>query len=155
MAVTASIPANIFDLWFKQQQDKDIKILVCIWPALRKPVERLASSRLENREIQTPTRLHKDTPSMTGRVENTLSVWKGQGVWINSDRAIGIWTQMVHNLPSPLNYAVWLALSFLAKITAKHSFRPSYTQLIASVHIVHIPVTLWTTRVFLNNKIKK
>lgn len=44
---------------------------------------------------------------MTEGVDNAPGIQKGQGLWINHDRAGGIWAQMVHNLPSLLNYAVF------------------------------------------------
>lgn len=106
---------NVWPFGLSDNKIKTRKLSLCVWPALRNPAERSASSRPENTEkckrprVCAPTRaLAKETESGRERVENTPSVWKGQGVWINSDRATGIWTQMAHNLPSPLNYAVWL-----------------------------------------------
>lgn len=90
---------------------KTEKLFVYIWPALCNPLERLASSRLTHAEnIQKYKHPHACTLTYSARKSwwKTHSIWKGQGLWINSDRATGIWTQMAHNVQSPLNYAVWL-----------------------------------------------
>lgn len=135
---------NVWPFGLSDNKIKTRKLSLCVWPALRNPAERSASSRPENTEkykhprVGAPTRaLAKEREGERERVENTLSVWKGQGVWINSDRATGIRTQMAHNLPSPLNYAVWLPRSLpptparpcsLARITARRSFGPGQTE---------------------------
>lgn len=44
---------------------------------------------------------------MTEGVDSAPGIQKGQGLWINRDRPGGNWAQMVHNLPSLLNYAAF------------------------------------------------
>lgn len=123
---------NVWPFGLSDNKIKTRKLSLCVWPALRNPAERSASSRPENTEKYKHPRVCAPTRSLAKGGGNTLSVWKGQGVWINSDRATGIWTQMAHNLPSPLNYAVWLPRSppppacpcSLTRITARRSFGP-------------------------------
>lgn len=101
------------------------KLLVRIWPALCDPAERLSSSRLTH-ALNTP-KIQTHTPTWRAWQGEWKIFRKGQGLWINCDRATGIWTQMAHNLPSPCELcSVTLFLPLWPKTQPKHSFRPSY-----------------------------
>lgn len=60
---------------------------------------------------------------------------KGQGLWINCDRPAGVWTQMAHNLPFPLNNAARIPLMSVA--CQNHC---------QNIHLDLLTINRWTMR---------
>lgn len=118
----STVQQTNLDLWFVPQHRDERNIILSV-PDLHFVTERKGYGNAswvipKTQQIyRTPTSLQSNTP--TGR-SSWKALWKGQGLWINFDRATGKWTQMVHNLLSPLNYAAWLQIISQAIKTGKN-----------------------------------
>lgn len=117
---------QLLDLWLQRQQNKERKTLgahlTCTLRSSGKVIEQQADSHSKHAKN---TNTH--TPTWRAWQGEWKIFRKGQGLWINCDRATGIWTQMAHNLPSPCELcSVTLFLPLWPKTQPKHSFRPSY-----------------------------